>query len=167
MKRMYAPWRSSYAKGTAQSKKVKTSAKECVFCTQLKKKKDAEHFILKRLKHCFIMLNKFPYNTGHLLIMPNSHTASLDKLTPAARAEIMEALTESAGVVKKALKAQGINIGLNQGKAAGAGIPSHLHFHLLPRWAGDTNFFPTLVDTKQISFDLNEMYQILKKAFKS
>jgi len=167
MKRMYAPWRSSYAADTTQSKKVKTLARECIFCTMLKQKKDTQNLIIKRLKHCFIMLNKFPYNSGHLLIIPNRHTATLDKLSPAARTEIMEALTQAAGVLRTTIKAQGINIGLNQGKAAGAGIPSHLHFHALPRWAGDTNFFPTLADTKQVSFDLNEMYVLLKKPFGS
>lgn len=165
MKRLYAPWRSSYAVDTAQTKKIKASEKECIFCTQIKQKKDAGFFILKRLKHCFIMLNKFPYNAGHLLVMPFAHKATLDKLSPAARTEIMEALTESTSILRKTLKTQGINIGLNQEKAAGAGIPSHLHFHVLPRWLGDTNFLPTIAETKQISFDLKKMYRLLKKAF--
>lgn len=165
MKHLYAPWRSSYSSSVARTKHEKALPKDCVFCVQFKAKNDAQNFILKRTKHNAIMLNRFPYNAGHLLIMPLAHHATLTKLSKPARTELMELLTKSSHIVQKELKADGVNIGLNIGKAAGAGIPSHLHFHVLPRWYGDTNFLPTLTDTKQISFDLHAMYEQLKKRF--
>ena len=166
MKRIYAPWRSSYISDTARAKQEEATQHECLFCKQFKQKKDDQNFILKRFKHTIILLNRFPYNAGHLLIMPIKHTSDLSSLSKEARAELMELITQSATIVERELKADGINIGLNLGKASGAGIPSHLHFHVLPRWSGDTNFLPTLAHTKQISFDLSEMYKQLKKAFK-
>lgn len=165
MKKLYAPWRSKYTTSTARTKNEKTKKSECAFCTQIKEKKDTKNFIIKRTKNCIVMLNLYPYNAGHLLVLPVSHTASLDKLSENERAELMELVSESSSVVTKALKAEGVNIGLNLGKAAGAGIPSHLHFHVLPRWIGDTNYLPALADTKQISFDLKDIYTKLKKGF--
>lgn len=166
MKRLYAPWRSPYAESVDRTKEEKASAQECVFCTKLKQKKDNENFIIKRFKYNAIILNRFPYNAGHILIIPLVHKATLDKLSRAARIELMELLALSGPLMQKTFDADGVNIGLNIGKAAGAGIPSHLHFHVLPRWHGDTNFLPTLTDTKLISFDLHTIYEQLKKAFK-
>ena len=165
MERMYAPWRSEYTVKTVRSKNPDATKDECVFCTISADKKDAENFIIKRGKYNFILLNRFPYNAGHVLVIPYAHTADLDQLPKATRTELMELLCQTSIVLKKALNAEGINVGLNQGKAAGAGIPSHLHFHSLPRWMGDTNFLPVLADTKQISFDLNTIYKQLKKAY--
>ncbi len=166
MKRIYAPWRSPYAESTHRTKDEKASAKECVFCKQLQEKNDDQHFIIKRFKHNAIILNRYPYNAGHILIIPLAHKATLDTISKATRTELMELLSMSSHLIQKVLDAHGINIGLNIGKAAGAGIPSHLHFHVLPRWSGDTNFLPTLTDTKLISFDLQQVYELLKKAFK-
>ncbi len=165
MDRIYAPWRSAYTSKTARSKKANATKTECTFCKIISEKKDSKNFILKRFKHNMIMLNRYPYNAGHLLVMPLSHTADLAKLSKSARAELMEILSQGSVLLKKSLQAEGINIGLNQGKAASASIPSHLHFHVLPRWLGDTNFLPTLADTKQISFDLEKIYKQLKKAY--
>ena len=130
MDRIYAPWRSAYTSKTARDKKSKTPKFECIFCQIIAEKKDSNNFIIKRFKHNMVMLNRFPYNAGHLLVVPFSHTADLAKMPKAARAELMEILSQSSAVLKKALQAEGINIGLNQGKASGAGIPSHLHFHV-------------------------------------
>lgn len=164
MKKLYAPWRGTYTKGTVRNRKKTTLSKDCVFCKIAKEKKDSANFILKRFKHNYIVLNRYPYNAGHLLVIPMAHKGRLSDLSPEARTELIELLSMSETVLRSALKAEGINIGLNQGKAAGAGIPQHLHFHLLPRWEGDTNFLPTLADAKQVSFDLKEIYQTLKKA---
>lgn len=163
MKRMYAPWRSKYTTTKVQAKKEGIKKADCIFCAQFSQKNDAKAFILKRYTHTVVMLNKYPYNAGHLLIVPLAHQATLDKLSKAARAELMELIAYSATMVRTQLEAQGINIGLNIGKASGSSIPSHLHFHVLPRWQGDTNFLPTLADTKQISVDLHELYEKLKK----
>lgn len=164
MDRLYAPWRSSYATDTDNGKKDDATPEQCVFCKHLKDNTDEKHFILRRFKHNFIMLNLFPYNAGHLMVLPFEHKAQLHDLTPPAREELMELTTQCVGIVTEVLGAHGVNVGMNIGKIAGAGIPSHLHMHILPRWLGDTNFLPTIGHTKQISFDLLEIYKKLKPA---
>ena len=111
------------------------------------------------------MLNKYPYNAGHLLILPIRHVALLSDLEKNERAELMELVNMSVNIVSATLGNHGLNIGINLGKAAGAGIPSHLHTHILPRWDGDTNFMPAIAKTKVISFDLSDIYEKLKKEF--
>lgn len=165
MNRIYCPWRSSYTIGIAHTKNENAPADACVFCTQFAQTKDEEHFILRRFEHHAVMLNLYPYNAGHLLILPFNHVANLHDLSKESRAELTELIMHSTQILKSAIDAHGFNIGLNLGKAAGAGIPSHLHYHVLPRYAGDTNFLPTLAGTKQISFDLVEFYKRLKPFF--
>lgn len=165
MERLYAPWRSEYTSKTVRSKDPNATKDECIFCAIAADTNDEENFVLHRGKYNFTMLNRFPYNAGHLMVIPYAHTPDLDSLPQEERAELMEMLAHASSALKKTLNAEGINYGANQGKAAGAGIPSHLHFHVLPRWSGDTNFLPLLADTKQVSFDLNEMYKKLKLAF--
>ena len=163
MKRLYAPWRSPYSKRTDRAKQEDANKQECIFC-EIVDQPDEGNFVLKRLEHCFVMLNRYPYNAGHLLIVPYNHVPDLAELSAPARAQIMEQAHEMSQLVKNELGCHGINIGINIGKAAGAGIPSHLHMHILPRYHGDTNFLPIFGDTKLVSFDLNEMYQKLKQA---
>ncbi len=165
MDRLYAPWRSGYAADADVGKQDHATAQQCVFCNHLADNTDEKHFIFRRFKYNFIMLNLFPYNAGHLMVLPLEHKATLDDIHPQARTELMELTTSSVRIVSQVLKAQGVNIGMNLGKAAGAGIPSHAHMHILPRWVGDTNFLPTIGHTKQISFDLVEIYTQLKPAF--
>jgi ATP adenylyltransferase len=165
MKKLYCPWRSEYTVKTAHTKSDTSSSEECVFCQRIAQKNDAENFIIKRGKHNVVFLNKYPYNAGHILIMPYEHVAQLSQLSPQARTELMELLAQSEPIMRNTIGAHGVNMGVNLGKAAGAGIPSHLHFHVLPRWDGDTNFLPVLAGTKQISFDLHEFYKKIKKAF--
>ncbi len=163
---LYAPWRQKYAKQIV-GKTENTTAEECVFCTKVTLNDDGKHYILRRSNYNIIALNLFPYNAGHLLIIPYAHVAQLEQLEKEARSEMMELVNESSSILQQQLGAQGINIGLNLGKAAGAGIPAHLHVHVLPRWAGDTNFLPLLAQTKNIAFDLNEVYKDLKPLFKN
>ncbi len=165
MKQLYCPWRSSYSKDDGRTKQSDTTQKECVFCTQFKQTDDENNLIVKRFEHNIIMLNKFPYNAGHLLILPKAHVSDLSQMTPEARNEMMELMHQSANVLREAIQAQGANIGMNVGKIAGAGIPSHLHMHIVPRYAGDTNFMATIAETKNISFDLKEMMQKIKAHF--
>ncbi len=165
MKKLYAPWREKYSTDTTHAKYDSTKEVDCVFCNKFKDPDDNKNYILKRYTHHAILLNLYPYNAGHLLIIPFKHVADLSKLSKAARTELMELMTSSTEIMKSVLDAHGVNIGVNLGKAAGAGIPSHLHIHVLPRYTGDTNFLPTLADTKQISFDLKAMYKTLKKSF--
>jgi ATP adenylyltransferase len=159
MKHLYAPWRGDYITDTAH-----TGA--CVFCEQISANNDAHYFIIQRFTHCFVMLNLFPYNAGHVMVIPYRHVATLTKLTPQERGEMMEVSNLALIVLKKSLKADGFNLGVNLGgKAAGGSIPRHLHMHVLPRWHGDTSFLTTLAETKQISVNLTELYRKLKAAF--
>lgn len=165
MKQLYAPWREDYSVSVANTKNEGAQKTECVFCSNFNSTHDEEHFILRRFNHIIVMLNLFPYNAGHLLLLPINHKASLDELSKETRIELIELTNHSATILGKKLKCDGLNIGLNLGKAAGAGIPSHLHMHVLPRFTGDTNFLPTLADTKAISFDLVKIYRQLKPEF--
>jgi len=166
MHKLYAPWRTQYARTiAAKPKRDDAPAHECVFCTQFTESNDHEHGILRRFKYCVVMLNKYPYNAGHVMILPLQHTGTLYTLTKHARQEMMELASYAQQIVTTELDAHGVNLGINFGKAAGAGIPSHLHMHILPRFEGDTNFMPTLCDTKQISVDLSTIYAKLKPAF--
>jgi len=167
MKKLYAPWRSSYTTDTTRGKHDESSPEDCAFCTKFKTQDDAKHYILARFTHHAVLLNLYPYNAGHLLIVPYEHVKTMSDLSPASRAELMELTTRSVDIIKETLNADGINIGVNLGKAAGAGIPSHLHWHILPRWNGDTNFLPLLADTKAVSYDLEIMYKKLREPFKN
>lgn len=165
MKFMYAPWRSSYAHDASDCKTEKCESEGCVFCQQLQAHEDEKYHIIKRFEHCALIMNKFPYNAGHCLIVPLVHVGKLDALSIEIRSNLMEALTISTETIQQTLRSEGMNIGINLGKAAGAGIPAHLHIHLLPRWLSDTNFMPTIGNTKVISFDLDDIYKKLVKAF--
>lgn len=164
MKILYAPWREDYTTKSARGSDGTEGNPEdtCVFCEQLKAQNDPEHFILGRFKHCYVVLNKYPYNGGHLLVLPFEHKAKLSDLSSEAQTEIIKVISHCSTILEKELEAKGINVGLNQGKAAGAGLPSHLHFHVLPRWIGDTNFLPTLGQTKTVSTSLNDVFTKLK-----
>ena len=168
MKNLYAPWRSDYTTSTARTKNENAPSDACVFCAHRDNEQDdVKNFVLKRYEHVFIMFNKFPYNAGHLLVVPYNHVGSLELLNKEARSELIEVTTHAMTILKKETGAEGFNSGLNIGKAAGAGIPAHLHMHVLPRFTGDTNFLPTLGQTRVISFDLNAMYKHLAQAFKN
>lgn len=165
MKDLYAPWRSPYSSSDASHKDVTAPTSDCVFCDCINQNSDEDNFILKRYTHCIAILNKYPYNAGHLMVIPNKHVKKLTGLSPEALSEIMAVITQATSIVEEQLKSEGINIGLNLGTASGAGIPSHLHWHILPRWQGDTNFLPTLANTKVVSFDLKEIYENLVPHF--
>jgi ATP adenylyltransferase len=166
MKLLYAPWRTSYVTESHHTKTEGIPQDECIFCTHFAQPDlDKKNLVIRRFDHTIVMLNLYPYNAGHLLILPSQHCAQLHQLSKEARAEMMEVTMHSINILTTELESQGMNSGLNLGKAAGAGIPSHLHMHILPRWIGDTNFLPALGNTKHISFDLNEIYNQLKPAF--
>jgi|SRR5579859_1002828 len=141
--------------------------KSCIFCTQISDSQDKQHFVLGRYKHCFIILNLYPYNAGHLLILPYKHVPSLEKLTQQERAELIDLTSHSVEILDLVLKSEGTNIGINLGRVAGGSLPGHIHMHVLPRWSGDTNFLPALTeDVKTISVDLHQIYDKLKPFFK-
>ena len=165
MKKVYAPWRDNYVTKVVKKSNDERLKNGCIFCDQLEQNDDDKFNIIKRLKHTFIIMNRYPYNGGHLMILPLAHKATLDEFTHEERCELMDAINMSINVLKKEIAPQGFNVGLNMGKAGGGGIPTHLHFHVLPRWEGDTNFMPLLCDTKPVSVDLKELFITLKKAF--
>lgn len=165
MKQLYAPWRGSYVRSRTKGKGETVDADECIFCTIIAQNDDIHNSVLKRCKNTFVLLSRFPYNAGHILILPYTHTGHLDELSSDIAQEIMYVATQAIPILKAVLGAQGINIGMNVGKIAGASIPSHLHMHVLPRWQGDTSFLPLIGHVKPISCDLNAIYTELQPHF--
>lgn len=140
-------------------------ADECFLCTAAKSKDPDADLVLKAEPLACAVLNKFPYNSGHLVVAPTRHIPSLQDLTGEETLAVMRLVSLSIGVLQKEFQAEGFNFGANLGDVAGAGVPGHLHLHLVPRWAGDTNFMPVLAGAKVIPEPLGETYLRLKKAF--
>ncbi len=161
MRRLFSPWRSQYIASFSEKDKAD---KECVLCKAYRANDDDEHFIVMRGKLCYVVMNLFPYNSGHLMIVPFRHAPSLIDLTEAESAEVMSFLKSMTLALKKIMHPDGFNIGSNIGRTAGAGIDEHVHFHIVPRWNGDTNFMPVLAETKMISEDMRETLLKLRKA---
>jgi ATP adenylyltransferase len=136
----------------------------CIFCTKPKENRDAENLILHRRDRCYTILNAFPYNNGHLMVVPYQHAADLSALAAADLAEMMVAVKAAVQVIQQLMHPDGFNVGLNLGRAAGAGIDEHLHLHVVPRWSGDTNFMPTLGAAKVIPQSLGDCYELLAPA---
>jgi diadenosine tetraphosphate (Ap4A) HIT family hydrolase len=152
---LYAPWRSEYIVG----KKIEG----CVFCHISKNTaKDEEHKVIYRDDECFIVMNKYPYTPGHILIVPHFHTDLLEELQKDVWIKITSLAYEGVKMLKKVLKAEGVNIGMNIMAAAGAGIDEHLHLHLVPRWQRDTNFITTIGHTRVYGVDFEKIYKKLK-----
>lgn len=141
--------------------------KGCFLCDMLPSAQDAENLILKRGKTCFIVMNRYPYNNGHLMVCPLRHVDTLGGLTADERAEMMELTSESVELLQKVVRPDGFNIGINLGEAAGAGLKDHIHMHIVPRWNGDTNFMPVLGKTKVIPQALHELRDQLAAALKA
>ena len=138
--------------------------KGCIFCKKPREKKDRENLILFRSRYAFVMMNRFPYNNGHLMIVPKRHSLDLEQLHDEELEDLFFLLKASTRVLKKTLKPHGFNIGINIGIVGGAG-EKHLHFHIVPRWTGDTNFMPVLGETKVIPEYLENTYHQLQSAF--
>ena len=160
MDALWAPWRMEYILG--ENKKEKTG---CIFCARLKRKQDRKDLILWRSKNAMVIMNRFPYNNGHLMVMPNRHIGELPKLKPGEVAEIHQLLSLALNAMNHELRPDGFNIGLNLGKVAGAGVAGHIHWHIVPRWNGDTNFMPVISETKVMPEHLQSLYQRLRRAF--
>ncbi|MBN1480192.1 HIT domain-containing protein [candidate division KSB1 bacterium] len=157
MNHMWAPWRMEYI--------LSPKAESCIFCEKPQQTKDRDNLILYRGATCFVIMNYFPYNNGHLMIVPYRHLSNLEELSTEEQSEMMAMLVNCCEILKKALHPDGLNIGMNLGKVAGAGIDDHLHFHIVPRWSGDTNFMPIIGHTKVISQALYESWDLLKRYF--
>ena len=156
MQRLWAPWRETYI-----TKVIGNQHKGCTFCDILKSKNDAKNYIFLRGSLTYAVLNIYPYSNGHCLILPNRHVGDLSKLTPDELKEMMELLLKTKALLEKALKPHGFNVGFNLGRIAGAGIPKHMHMHVVPRWKNDHNFMPIVAGTKVISQSLEGIYKSL------
>jgi ATP adenylyltransferase len=136
----------------------------CIFCLKPKEGNDRANYILARGRHNFVMLNASPYTTGHLMVVPYAHVASIEDLPPEAAAEMMALAKHAVSVLRRAEKATAFNVGINIGKAAGAGIADHVHLHVVPRWEGDSNFMPVIGDTRLLPETLDTTYAKLSRA---
>jgi ATP adenylyltransferase len=159
MDRLWAPWRAQYIRNASAASGTETG---CFLCQGLEEHDDRENFLVWRGEHAVVFLNRYPYNNGHLLVAPRVHRGTLGDLSGRDLFEPLETVKRMVAVLDRMLRPQGYNIGLNQGKSAGAGLPGHLHWHVVPRWDGDTNFMPVLAQTKVIVESLFEFYDRLK-----
>jgi ATP adenylyltransferase len=154
---VWAPWRMDYILTEKEA--------GCIFCDKPRQPHDVENLILWRGREAFVMMNRYPYNNGHLLVVPHPHAATLGQLTTAQRAELVELTTVCEQVLQDVLRPSGFNIGLNLGAAAGAGMAEHLHIHVVPRWAGDTNYMTVLGEIRVIPQHIVQTYQLLQPYF--
>ncbi|MBD3321256.1 MAG: HIT domain-containing protein [Chitinivibrionales bacterium] len=155
--RLWAPWRMTYIKGIGHDENT------CVFCEAPKMDDDRKALVLYRGKVSFVILNLYPYNNGHMMVVPYMHTADMLALPDETSAEMWKLVCKCKEALTQAFHPDGFNIGLNQGRVAGAGIDQHIHMHIVPRWSGDTNFMPVVGETKVISQGLEETWDELKK----
>jgi len=159
---VFTPWRLKYITGFKNKREKKT----CFLCDAAKNpEKDEENLVLYRGKHAFIIMNRYPYNTGHLLIAPYRHVGDWSDLTEEERSEIAELIALAENKLRELLHPDGFNVGINIGDVAGAGLPGHVHVHIVPRWKGDTNFLPVVSDIRLVPEDVEGTYARLKPLF--
>jgi ATP adenylyltransferase len=151
--RLWAPWRLEYIKSEKPD--------ECIFCRALASDDDAGCYVVHRGEHAFVMLNAYPYTNGHVMVSPYRHVPSLEELDEPTLLELMTLVRSSMGAIRDAYGPEGFNIGVNQGKVAGAGVEEHVHMHVVPRWGGDTNFMPVIADTRVLPQSLEDSYREL------
>ena len=159
LKYLWAPWRMGYIS------MAKNKFGPCLFCDKSNIGKDEENLVVHRGENSYILLNLYPYNNGHLMIAPYDHERNFENLQSDTQVEMMNLMNRAMGVLRKNLNADGFNFGANFGEVAGAGIKEHLHFHLVPRWIGDTNFMPVMGHTKVMVEGLKETWKQLAEAF--
>jgi len=160
VKQLWAPWRMAYIADASKDE-------GCIFCTKYREADLRAALVLAQTEHSVVMMNKYPYNNGHLLIAPKHHENNLAQLPGAVFHEVNEVLRQAVEVVRGALNPGGINVGMNLGKCAGAGIEAHLHWHVVPRWEGDTNFMPVIGETRVIPQYLLDSFDQLQPYFKN
>jgi len=156
---LWAPWRQAYVRGEKPA--------GCFICEIARQQNDAQNFVLWRASLSLILLNRFPYNSGHLMVCPVRHAASLSDLTSAERYELQDGLCHCQRALSDIYKPDGFNIGVNLGAAAGAGLADHLHWHILPRWTGDSNFMSSIAELRVLSQSLDASFQLLGPALRS
>jgi len=157
MKHLFSPWRSAYIS--------QKQPKGCFLCRSARQTDDAANLILYRGPKVFVIMNRYPYNNGHLMIAPYRHVADITRLQPAESRELFARLQLAVSILRKELKPDAFNIGMNLGRVAGAGLVGHVHLHIVPRWNGDTNFMPVSADTRVISEALAATWERLARLF--
>ena len=160
MKQLWAPWRMEYIQSEIDSKD-----EGCIFCDFPNQKNDIEHLIIHRSRQCFVILNRFPYNNGHLMVVPYRHTSDVLKLSDDELLDLQQTINKSVKVLRNVMNPHAMNIGMNLGRTAGAGIDEHIHYHIVPRWDGDTNFMPIIAGTKVVSESLEASFKKLSAEF--
>jgi ATP adenylyltransferase len=157
MKRIWAPWRIQYIRAPEQ--------KGCIFCDKPGQNKDEENLILFRGKYNFVIMNIYPYNPGHLMVVPYHHLGKLEDMNAPERNDHYEIVSRAVGILRESTGTDNFNLGMNLGKVAGAGIADHVHTHIVPRWNGDNNFMPVIGETRVISESMTDIYRKLKAKF--
>src|SRR3954453_7898888 len=155
--RLWAPWRLEYIRGP--------KADECIFCRAIKSDDDEQYGVVHRAERCFVILNTYPYNNGHVMVAPYAHEPSIERLDDQTMLEMMQLSKRSMAAVREVYKPEGFNLGVNQGNVAGAGIEEHVHLHVVPRWGGDTISMPVIGDTDVLPQSLADSWRELKEAF--
>jgi ATP adenylyltransferase len=151
---LWSPWRYRYVSSTPL-------AGECLFCAKAAARDDRANYVVLRAEHNFVLLNLYPYTSGHLMIAPYAHVATLEEASPAALAEMMHLAARAERAFRYVYRAGGVNVGMNLGQSAGAGVAGHIHMHVLPRWAGDVNFMTTVGETRVLPEDLDTAWEKL------
>jgi len=160
---LFTPWRYQYITNVATAEKTTPDA--CLFCEMQRAKDDTAMLIVHRGRLCLVALNKFPYTSGHIMIAPYAHVDELRKLDRPSAEEMMALAQHAEGVIRKLYKPDGLNFGMNLGRAAGAGVAGHIHLHALPRWFGDTNFMTATAETRILPESLDETYERMKQSW--
>jgi ATP adenylyltransferase len=160
VERIWAPWRLEYVKDAS-----KDNEEQCIFCAALNAGDDEASLIVHRGERCFVILNKFPYTNGHLMVAPYEHVDSLEELDAETSAELIALAQRGINALQASYSPHGYNVGVNQGRVAGAGVEHHIHMHVVPRWGGDTNFMPVLGDTRVMNQTLEDSYETVRGAF--
>ena len=159
---LWAPWRLNYIANAVDKDVTELPKTDCFLCRYRDDTRDGENYVVDRTEHSLIVLNRFPYNNGHLLIAPREHKAALAELSDAELLDLQKQIRRMIALLTLVMGADGFNVGLNLGRVAGAGLPGHLHWHIVPRWNGDVNFMPVIADTKVIPQSLDALYQLLR-----
>ena len=159
MDRLWAPWRLGYIVNNSKNHET------CFLCESLKKNDDQKSYVLYRGRHSFVIMNLYPYNNGHLLVVPNAHVSDMNALSVDALTDLMKCTQASLNALKQDMNPEGFNVGINIGKVAGAGLPEHMHIQVVPRWTGDTNFMSVLAETRVLPEELDQTYRRIQAAW--
>ena len=159
MDHLWSPWRYQYI-----SKADEPAG--CIFCVKPEENRDEQNYLVHRGNHCFVLLNLYPYTSGHLMIAPYEHVATLEAAPEEAALEMIRLTRAAEAHLRRIYRAEGVNLGMNIGKCAGAGVAGHIHMHVLPRWTGDANFMSTIGETRVLPEDLEDTYRKLSQAFR-